>query len=147
MHTDKNGFSLIEVMIVVAVIGILMAIAIPMYNDYVTRAHVTEAVANLSDMRSKLEQFFQDNRTYVGGCTTLPTATTFFSYQCTTACGGAANNSLTTSAYTVRACGLNSLQGMDYTINQNNTRMTVTPPPNWSGAGSNCWVTSRSGGC
>ena len=47
----QKGFSLIELMIVVAIIGVLAAIAMPNYNQYVTRSRITEGVAGLSDAR------------------------------------------------------------------------------------------------
>ena len=69
-RTIKNhnlaGFTLIEVMITVAVVAILAAVAMPQYFDYVTRSRLVEAKTNLVDMRTRLEQFFLDNRAYPG---------------------------------------------------------------------------------
>ena len=63
-----SGFTLIELMITVAVIAILAAIAIPAYGDYVRRSKITEASSSLSDMRNRLEQYFLDNRQFPVNC-------------------------------------------------------------------------------
>src|SRR5258708_6947981 len=67
------GFTLIEVMIVVAIVGVLAAIALPNYSDYVKRSKIIEATSVLSDLRVRYEQFFLDNRTYTGGCAVFTT--------------------------------------------------------------------------
>lgn len=131
-----SGFTLIELMIAVVVVAILTAIALPSYQEYVTRGKITEATSNLADMRVKLEQFFQDNRTYVGACvagTTAPppTGTRYFAFTCPT---------LTATTFTVTATGI-AAQGMGgfvYTVNQANTQATTISAP----ALTDGWVTS-----
>lgn len=59
----QKGFTIIELMIVVAVIGVLAAIAIPIYTDYTTRAKVGEAVSLVYGLRSQALEFYRD-RTY-----------------------------------------------------------------------------------
>ena len=64
---QARGFTLIELMIALAVAAILAAVAFPAYTDYVVRSKLTEAHTHLSDLRVKMEQRFQDARTYAGG--------------------------------------------------------------------------------
>jgi prepilin-type N-terminal cleavage/methylation domain-containing protein len=60
----QRAFTLIEVMIVVAIIAILAAIALPSYLDYILRGRITDATNGLSAIRADMERYFQDNRTY-----------------------------------------------------------------------------------
>ena len=62
-----NGFTLIEFLIVVALVGFLLTIALPSYQDYVRRGKIGEATSELAAFRARQEQYFQDNRTYVSG--------------------------------------------------------------------------------
>ena len=128
----KKGFTLIELIIAIAVIGILLAVGLPAYTDHVKRGKLAEGISALSDGRVKLEQFFQDNRTYVGG--PAPGATPNFTY--------AAGN-LTTTSYTITATGIGSLEGFVYTINEGNTKGSNTP---W-GNNAACWVVKKGGAC
>ncbi|HEX4872292.1 MAG TPA: pilin [Nevskiaceae bacterium] len=59
MKTQK-GFTLIELMIVVAIIGILAAIAIPAYQDYIARSQVSEAVSLMSGGKTPLAEYYSD---------------------------------------------------------------------------------------
>ncbi len=60
MKKIQQGFTLIELMIVVAIIGILAAIAIPAYTDYTARAQVSEAVELMAGLKTPIAEFYHD---------------------------------------------------------------------------------------
>jgi type IV pilus assembly protein PilE len=142
------GFTLIEVMVVVAIVGILATVGYPAYNDYLRRGKIAEAVSTLAEARAKLEQYFLDNRTYVGAdAANMPCNTTVlnggkkhFTYAC---------SNLGVGTYDLNATGQSSdgMAGFTYTINQANVRSTtVSGVSGWSGNAA-CWVTKKGGAC
>lgn len=138
------GMTLIELMIVVAIAGILAAVGYPMYADYVIRGRLTEAFSTLGAQGVRMEQYFQDQRTYVGACATGTVAppmanTAYFTYTCPT---------LNASAYTLQATGAGSMTGFTYTLNQANAQVTTALPSGWTlPSPSTCWVRSKDGSC
>lgn len=67
MQNTNRGFTLIELMIVVAILAIISAIAIPAYTGYVKTAKMTEAHNNLAALRLAQEEFFLENNRYFLG--------------------------------------------------------------------------------
>lgn len=120
----RNGFSLIELMITVAVIGILTAVALPSYTSYVIRGRLTDVVAALADYRIKMEQYFQDNRNYGtagAACSVAVPTSAYVTYACTV---GNPNTTYLITATSI-AGQLGSTTGdYTYSINETNTKST-----------------------
>lgn len=142
------GFSLIELMIAVVVMGILAAVAYPAYTDYIRRGKLAEAMSILADTRTKMEQYFLDNRTYVNSdaanmpcnATVLNASAKHFGFAC---------SNLGAGTYTVTATGAagQGMVGFTYTIDQANVRTTaITGVSGWN-ASVNCWVRNKGGVC
>lgn len=128
-----RGFTLIEVMITISIIGILTAVALPSYNAYVQRAKVAPALESLLSYAARMEQRFQDTGRFVNAAT--PTACAIavpsvpsFSLVCAPSGGG----------YTVTATGSGAMAGFTYTIDGNGNRSTPAHP---RGPNATCWTT------
>ena len=140
---SAGGFTLLELMIVVAIIAILSAIAYPIYTKYITRSKLSDAQNNLAALRVSMEQYFQDNRTYASttvatNCgVTMPTSN-FFSFTCalTTLADGS-------SGYTATATGNAGTvtASFVFTIDQSNNHATTSAPAGWGTTPATCWIT------
>ena len=71
MRNASRGFTLIELMIVVAIVAILAAVAVPSYNNYTRRAHRSDAQNYLMSLAQANAQYFIDNRDYASSVTAL----------------------------------------------------------------------------
>lgn len=139
-----SGFTLIEVMIAVAIVAILASIAVPSYSAYVMRGKISDATSRLATRQVQMEQFFQDNRTYVAGtaCASDTTSSKEFDFSCT---GGGAPSATT---FILSAVGKGSMAGFTFTINQSGAKTTASVPGGWATPSPNtCWVAKKGGEC
>jgi type IV pilus assembly protein PilE len=153
LRRGAGGFTLIELMVTVAIVAILASIAYPAYRDYVIRGQLVNATNGLATFRANMERHFQDNRTYAtvtAGATTFTTPCaiaaaqrTFgnFLIQCAT-------GQPTATTYTLEAVGSGPVQGFTLTINQADQRQTTAPAGWGSCTGASFgWVLRRGQPC
>jgi type IV pilus assembly protein PilE len=141
-----SGFTLIELMITVAIIGILAAVVVPSYQDYVRRGALSEAFSNLSDLRIRMEQFYQSNRRYgLDGQTTpcghdgtdnrinFAGVSAQFTFSCALGAGG------NDQAYVITAAAASG-PAKDHTYTLNNVNAKATTKFKGATVTKSCWL-------
>ena len=132
----QSGFTLIELMIAVAVVAILSMVAMPSYRDYVRRSQAADATAALSTARARMEQYFQDTRNYgpTAGTACGPSVPTskYFTYTCLTSNTGA--------NFVMTATGTPGGTTHTYTIADSGARSTTAFKGATQSPAKGCWL-------
>jgi len=133
---SARGFTLIELMVAIAIVAILASVALPSYNNYVQRSRVPAALDGLSSYAVRMEQRFQDVGNYAnaGACAVAVPTVNNFTITCAISGGG--------TGYTATATGSGVMSGYAYTINHQGTRSTTAHPKGTPGTA--CWTTRGS---
>jgi type IV pilus assembly protein PilE len=134
----SRGFTLIELMITVAIVGILASLAMPSYSSYVQRSRVPPALDGLSSYFARMEQRYQDTGNYANGaaCGAAVPTSTHFTFTC------ALTN--VNQGFTATATGSGAMAGYTYTITHAGVRSTTAHPRGtpsqacWSTRGTQC---------
>jgi type IV pilus assembly protein PilE len=150
----EGGFTLIELMVAVAIVAILASVAMPSYTSYIRRGQMQEAFTNLSDLAIKLEQYYQDNKNYGATSGTVcatattasawngftPTGATYFTYSCVTASSGQ-SFTLTATGSGGNVSGGNYIYRLDSAGNKTTTKFGGTT------VALSCWATRSGTAC
>ncbi|RZI84643.1 MAG: prepilin-type N-terminal cleavage/methylation domain-containing protein [Rubrivivax sp.] len=149
----QRGFTLIELMMVVAMVAILASIALPAYSEYIRRGQLPEAFTTLADYRSKMETYFLDHKNYgaAGDCAsnasasswnTFPRTVKYFRYDCELL----SEDGTDAMSYRLTATGVDGQAiGHTYTLDKNGIKSTTE----FKGAtytGNTCWF-SKTAAC
>ncbi len=133
-RTNQKGFTMVELMVVVVIVGVLAAVAVPLYGKYVKNARVTEATAKIGEVVTASKAWAVENSdnqgrprwpSGAGGLVDL-TQTSMFTYAITAGGGANANNAALTLTATGR--GGTKMAGVSVVVTVPNINVNGNPP-------------------
>jgi type IV pilus assembly protein PilE len=137
----QAGFSLVELMVALTIAAIIAAFAVPAYRDHALRSYLPEMSSGLQLSALRLEQYYQDHRSYRSGTAcgiTLPSSERFI-FSCSVPTDG--------QSFVLTATGSGVMAEFAYTIDQLGQTRTISLPAAWGVAPLDCWVMKRSATC
>ncbi len=135
----SHGFTLIELMVAVAVLGIMAAVAVPSYTSYMKKSRLTEAPPLLLTMSARMERTFLDTRAY--NCPNVNTVSERFTVSC-----DSKGTNFTLTATSRDDVGLGDKAG-DYKFTLNNLGQRATTAFPKTKGSKTCWMADENGSC
>ncbi len=139
-----EGFSLIELMIALAIAAIITVFTVPSSRDHVLRSRIPEATSGLLLTGMRLEQHYQDHRSYANAashCGVALPATGQFTFSCTVPADGQS------FLLTANGRGDGSMATFGYTLDHHGTQRTTALPSEWGRVPADCWIEKRQAAC
>ena len=135
------GFSLVELMIALVIASVLAAMVYPSYRDHLIRSALPEATGGLSLYAMRMEEYYQDHRTYVdskNACGAAPPSAAKFGFACSPGNQG--------QSYQLSATGKSGdLVSFTFTLDHRGNQATTALPSGW-GDPVSCWI-QKKGSC
>ena len=126
-------------MIVLVIASVLAAIAYPSYREHLIRGALPQATGGLSLYAMRLEEYFQDRRSYRNAdeaCGVAPPMTQAFNFSCVPGDGG--------NSFLITATGrTGDLAAFSFTLDHLGNQRTIALPQSWGRAPADCWVQRR----